>query len=118
MLRGRWGPYLATLPSVVAAALVTSNRQCGGRCPLIDCRRPGRARVMSLQGRWWTGSLCDLCLAVAYLEHGQDEGDNPQMAHFVTLRPPGRKDATGAHCAAGRLQEKFEGTWVDGALEE
>ena len=35
------------------------------------------------------------------------------MAHFVTLRMPNRKGATGAQCAAEHPQEKSTGVLVD-----
>ena len=49
----------------------------------------------------------------AYLDN-RPVGDNPKRVRLVTLRAPGRKDATGAQCAAGRVQEKSRGVLDDG----
>ena len=43
---------------------------------------------------------------------------NPKRTHLVTLRAPGRRGATGAQCAARRLQEKSDGVLVDGTIDE
>ena len=45
-------------------------------------------------------------------------GYNPKRAHLVTLSACGRKGATGAQCAAGRLQEKSKGVLADGAFDK
>ena len=45
------------------------------------------------------------------------KGVQPQEL-LVTLRAPGRKGATGAKCAAGRLEEKSEGVLPGGKLDE
>ena len=38
--------------------------------------------------------------------------------HLFTFRAPDRKCATGAQCAAGRLQGKSKGVLADGTFEE
>ena len=47
----------------------------------------------------------------------RQEWDNPKSAQLVTLRAPGRKGATGAWWAAGRLQEKSGGVLADGTFD-
>ena len=44
-------------------------------------------------------------------------GSSPNRVHLVTLRGPIGKGATGAQCAAGRLQEKSEGALPDGTFD-
>ena len=45
-------------------------------------------------------------------------GDWLPIAPDDHLRAPSRKGATGAQCAAGRLQEKSEGVLADGIFDE
>ena len=54
--------------------------------------------------------------SAAYLEIRQ--GDKPKRGHLVTLKAPGREEATSAQRAAGRLQEKSEGVLPDCFFDE